>query len=203
METEGIQKGFPKEEPQHNEPIKDMDLESVKAKEETAGETNATQISPANEKEKGMCSVFPQPPLLFPDQNIDSHHVNSSLSPKHKKDTIENIDASMGGNDIDSISAAMPSLDLNCEDVWPPLIPSIPHIPCPYNLRYLGGKSGSSGSVGGLGEMGPQGLSKNKRGRKSNLSKAKLKAKLDVANGKQHSITGVLRAVQTPENVIK
>lgn len=35
------------------------------------------------------------------------------------------------------------------------------------------------------------------------MSKAKLKAKLDVADGKQYSIPGVLRAAQPPVDVLK
>ena len=97
----------------------------------------------------------------------------------------------------------MPSLDLKCEEKWPPLVSPVQHTPCPYNLRSMGLKLGPSGVVGGLGHSTSHGFAKNKRGRKSDLSKAKLKAKLDVADGKQHYIPGVLRVVQTPESVIK
>lgn len=150
-----------------------------------------------------MCSDFSPSPFLFSDQNKDTSHLISPLPCKHKKGIIGNIAASLGGTDIESILAAMPSLDLNTEDVLPPPVSSVLHTPCPYNLRSLGGKPGLSGSVGGIGQLPPQGHTKNKRGSKSDLSKDKLKAKFDVADRKQQSITGVLRAVQTPENVIK
>lgn len=171
----------------------------MEAKEETVRDSIADQ-NLAKDPEKGMCSDLP---LQFPEHNSESLHKMPSLSHNQNEGLNENKDTSMGEPDIETISAAMPSLDLNCEDVWPPLVPPVPHTPCPYNLRSSGGKPGSSGSVRGLGQLVPQGFSKNKRGQKSDLSKAKLKAKLDVDDGKQHSIPGVLRAVQTPDFVIK
>jgi len=106
-------------------------------------------------------------------------------------------------SNIETIANAFPSLDINCEENWPPLTipPSRPH--CPYNLRSLGGKLDDQGTSGGLGLIPPQNSYKNKRGRKSDMSKAKLKAKLDVADGKQYSIPGVLRAAHPLEGVIK
>lgn len=94
-------------------------------------------------------------------------------------------------------------LDLNCVKHWPPLSPPVQNTPCPYNLRSLGNKVDQNETFGGLGRLSTQGVSRGKRGRKSDLSKAKLKAQLDVADGKQFSIPGVLRAVQTPELVKK
>jgi len=67
----------------------------------------------------------------------------------------------------------------------------------------MGFKQDQSEACSGLGLYPSQGPQRGKRGRKSNLSKAKLKAKIDVADGKQFSIPGVLRAVQTPEPVKK
>ena len=41
------------------------------------------------------------------------------------------------------------------------------------------------------------------RGRKSDLSKAQVRAKMDVADGKQMSISGVLRAVKPYVEAVK
>ena len=93
--------------------------------------------------------------------------------------------------------------DLNCDKHWPPLSPRAQKTPCPYNLRSLGNKADQNVAFGGLDRTSIQGVIRGKRGRKSDISKAKLKAKLDVADGKQVSILGALRAVQTPEQVKK
>lgn len=97
----------------------------------------------------------------------------------------------------------MSALDPPCEDDLPHPTSSVLQSPCPYNLRSHDCKHVITDSVGGIGELLSQGQFKNKRGRKSNLAKGKINAKFDVVDGKQQSITGVLRAVQTPENVIK
>ena len=104
---------------------------------------------------------------------------------------------------IEDISAAMPSLDLNFEGVSLNPAPSALHPSCPYNLRSLDSKPISSGLVGGIGFLPSQSQKRKKRGQKSNLSMAQIKAKFDIADGKHKSITGVLRAVQGPENVVK
>jgi len=105
-------------------------------------------------------------------------------------------------------SKALPSQNQNCED--PSKLSqtsgsssSVRH----YNLRSHSKKSATlqivPESVGGLCPESSKSISKKGRGRKSLLSKAQAKAKFDVADGKQMSIPGVLRAAKTPEMVIK
>jgi len=202
METEGIQKEAATEEPQPHESVKASEDQPEDAKEENVKDSSA-DLPPVKEPEKGMCSDPPSLPIHCPEHFSVSHHDSPSFLPSLNDGINKILDIPEGSPDIDTLSAAMPSLDLNSEEVWPPLVPPVPLTPCPYNLRSMVGKSGSSSSVGGLGIMTSQSLPKNKRGRISDLSKAKLKAKLDVANGKQHSILGVLRAVQSPLSVIK
>ena len=128
--------------------------------------------------------------------------MEESLSPKSpcnifisNNGIIENLEVTTVETGIENISAVMPSLDLNCEDVSPHPAPSALHPSCPYNLRSLDSKPVSSESVGGLGLFPSPSQKRKKRGRKSKLSMAQIKAKFDVADGKQQSITGVLRAV--------
>ena len=140
---------------------------------------------PSNDPESGKCSrpSHTSPPV--PDNCSVSMNILSSCHLSHNDDHITNIEPDKISPEINSILDALPSLDLNCEDAWPPLVPPASHTPCPYNLRSMGGKSGSSGVVGGLGHSSSQAPAKNKRGRHSHLSKAQFKAKLDVADGKQ------------------
>jgi len=109
---------------------------------------------------------------------------------------------------IDNLTAAIPSIELNCEDgshvsLEPSSSPPVRH----YNLRSLRKKPNSNPeileSVGGLGTVSSRSFKKKVRGRKSNLSKAQVKAKFDMADGKQLSIPGALRAAVTPEAIIK
>lgn len=171
--------------------------------EEEIAKDNPAEEPQSIDHEIGMCSGPPLSPHLAPEHTSVSMQCSPAFPPPHDEGPNETIDPSSLSPDINSISAAMPSLDLNCEDAWPPLVPPVPHTQCPYNLRSLGGKSGKPGVVGGLGQSTSQGSAKNKRGRQSHLSKAKLKAKLDVADGKQYSIPGVLRAVQPHDYVVK
>lgn len=105
---------------------------------------------------------------------------------------------------IESITATIPSLDLNYEDAplgLKYLVPSTPA--CHYILRSLDKKHVIPKPDGGLGPSSSQAFKRKARGRKSNLSKAQVKAKYDVADGKQMSIPGALRAENPKENVIK
>jgi len=120
-----------------------------------------------------------------------------------ENNAVENMDHILIYPNVDTIAEALPDLDINCEYQWPPLSHSAARSLCPYNLRSMGGKQSDSGTLGGLGQTSSQSCSKNKRGRKSDMSKAKLKAKPDVADGKQYSIPGVLRAAHPPERVKK
>jgi len=109
---------------------------------------------------------------------------------------------------IESLTAAIPSIDLNCEDVSPNgLGPVLSSPVCHYNLRSLDKKHGRKfeipDQVGGLAPSSSQVFIRKARGRKSNLSKAQVKAKFDVADGKQMSIPGALRAANPLENVLK
>lgn len=100
---------------------------------------------------------------------------------------------------IENITAALPTIDLNCEE--PPLASAllVPSPSRPYNLRSLSKKSdvslASCEPVGGLGPSSSCSVKKG-RGRKTNLSKAQVKAKIDAADGKQMLISGALRAVK-------
>lgn len=105
---------------------------------------------------------------------------------------------------VDNIIAVIPSLDLNCDDDPNKKEDSVPSSSvCHYNLRSLDKKLVILDSIGGLGLTSPQTFKRKARGRKSNLSKAQVKANFDVADGKQMSIPGALRAVNPYENVIK
>jgi len=72
-----------------------------------------------------------------------------------------------------------------------------------YNLRPLATRKGKELVAGGLAtdevSIGPKKL----RGRKSDLSKAKMKAIIDIAGGKQLSLPEVLRAKQSPPEGFK
>ena len=117
---------------------------------------------------------------------------------------VENHDVNYVENCVDDISAAIPSLDLNREDDPYEEANSNPSHPvCHYNLRSLDKKPETLETVGGIGLTPPPSLKRKIRGRKSNLSKAQVKAKFDVADGKQMSITGALRAAITPDLVVK
>ena len=72
-----------------------------------------------------------------------------------------------------------------------------------YNLRSLDKKPEAVDTIGGIGMEIPQASRKKTRGRKSLLSKAQVKAKYDMEDGKQMSISGVLRAAKPCEKVSK
>ena len=79
----------------------------------------------------------------------------------------------------------------------PPPPPCIPKKP-PYNLRSMTKKSLKGEVIGGLESnpilVGPRKM----QGTKSNLSKAQVKEKIDIVDGKQLSLSGVLRVAQAP-----
>ena len=105
-------------------------------------------------------------------------------------------------NFVENITAAIPSIDLNCEDEPPEEAKLVSaSLICHYNLISLDKKPERLGSFGGIGRTSPQ--IKKVRGRKSSLSNAKVRAKIDVADGKQMTIHGALRAVNPQETVIK
>ena len=52
--------------------------------------------------------------------------------------------------------------------------------------------------IGGLESLPISVGLRNMRGRISNLSKVQVRAKIDIADGTQRSLSGVLRAAQTP-----
>ena len=102
---------------------------------------------------------------------------------------------------LDSIITSFPPSSFPSPiDVVPepdPYLSGIPKSPA-YNLRSLMNRPWRREAIGGLESnhvpFGPRKL----RGRKSNLSKAQLKHKIDIADGKHRSLSGVLRAVQPP-----
>lgn len=163
----------------------------------------AAQITNLDEDSKGMNLD----PLSSP--NLISDSFNKCLVPDSANCMPENIDSIkiLEGENvetcIDLISAAIPALDLNCEGCSSEPPPLVPLPSCPYNLRSLDHKSDPQSSVGGIDQALPQSQPRKKRGRKSSLSMAQVKAKHDVADGKQLSIPGALRAVQGPEKVPK
>lgn len=110
-------------------------------------------------------------------------------------------------HNIENLSDALPSLNLNCEDFPPLSMGNGSSTARHYNLRSHSKKPGCSSElsepVGGLGTETPKSISKKGRGRKSMLSKTQAKAIFDVADGKQMTIPGALRAAKPPETVLK
>jgi len=184
---------------------KEPELDFDKTKAEKSEEPAPSQKSIESEGAMGMCLDSISPPIL------NSETIEVCTTPKSpcnnfisdNNERVEKHDVTTVEIGIEDISAAMPSLDLNFEGVSLNPAPSALHPSCPYNLRSLDSKPISSGLVGGIGFLPSQSQKRKKRGRKSNLSIAQIKAKFDVDDGKQQSITGVLRAVQGPENVVK
>lgn len=105
---------------------------------------------------------------------------------------------------IETITTSIPKIDLNYEgsslssSKTESKIP-VPKSKCHYNLRSLDKRLMAEGPIGGIGMEIPQTSRKKSRGRKSLLSKAKVKAKYDMEDGKQMSITGVLRVAKPCE----
>lgn len=202
MAEEGIQVSARQEDPQNNMAEVNAGTTPMEAEAEQVKEAPASD-QPHTEPESGMCSESPRPSIPVSENVSASMKLLSSCHPSQIDDQPVNKVPVINSPEVNSISDAMPSLDLNCKDAWPPLVSPAPKTPCPYNLRSLGGNPVSSGVMGGLSTSSSQALVKNKRGRHSHLSKAQLKAKLDVADGKQYSIPGVLRAAQPSESVLR
>jgi hypothetical protein len=74
-----------------------------------------------------------------------------------------------------------------------------------YQLRFrtISSIGHQDASLQGLGLNPPTGSSSKGRGRKLFLSKAQSRAAMDVAAGRQISISGALRALPTPEGFSK
>lgn len=108
---------------------------------------------------------------------------------------------------VDSIIMSIPQLNLNCERVLDKkseekCVPLF--VAKHYNLCSHDKKPVSMEPVGGLGMDLTLSSMQKPRGRKSNLSKAQVKAKFDMVDGKKMSIPGVLRVVKPcMEEVIK
>ena len=101
---------------------------------------------------------------------------------------------------LDSINTSFPpSSPIGFVPEPDPSLSGLPEKP-PYNLRFLVNKPWRREAIGGLElnhvPVGPRNL----RGRKSNLSKAKIKSKLDIVDGKRRSPSRVLRAMQSPSH---
>lgn len=179
-----------------------VELQSVDAAVEAEQNIPPAQPLPSEEA-TGKCTI----PHNLSSQDLDQ----SNLLPHDIQTTSFPPLANQSGGvvseaspyDPESLSGELPFPDLKCAQTWPPLTPPAQNVPCPYNLRSMGIKHDQSEACSGLGHYPSLGPQRGKRGRKSDLSKAKLKAKIDVADGKQFSIPGVLRAVQTPEPVKK
>ena len=107
---------------------------------------------------------------------------------------------------LDSIITSIPDLSI---DPCPQLPSGLDELPPSererklYNLIPREKKVSLLEVVEGLGNLADSPSKPKLRGRKYNLSKAQLKAKLDIADGKQISLTGVLRVVQASGNVHK
>eukprot|EP00253_Pinus_taeda_P024932 PITA_24932 len=174
------------QDPQLRRANKDLELGGAKAIMEITVETPATQNSIESEGAKGMCLDPKFSPILnskinkdrlvpkSPSKNFISN-INELIE-SHERNTVENC--------IEIISAAIPSLDLNCEGASTNPIPPAHHPTFPYNLRSLDNKPNPLDTVGGIGFSPPPSLKRKKRGRKSNLSMAQIKGKHDVADGK-------------------
>ena len=116
-------------------------------------------------------------------------------------------------NDLSTLNLSFSSLDsviLSIPDLSGPsssIAVEAPQVPCsqnsdsdllPYNLRPRENRGGSGLAVGGLASNPVVIGARKLRGRKSNLSKAQSKTVVDIADGKQMSLTGVLRAERPP-----
>lgn len=106
-------------------------------------------------------------------------------------------------NCIEIISATIPSIDLNCDGCCLETSSQALQPLCPYNLRSQDNKPIPMSSMGGIDPSTSQSQPGKKRGRKSKLSMAQVQEKFDVVDRKQQSITGALRAVQSPVSVLK
>ena len=97
---------------------------------------------------------------------------------------------------VDSIITSIPKIDLNCEGV-PGEEEGVRRGPLPgSNYYYLCShdkKSTPLETVWGLGMDLSLSNKRKSRGRKTNLPKAQIRAKIDIADGKQMSISEVLR----------
>ena len=158
--------------------------------------TRATQTSMTLSPPSSLCSSAFLSPLEISDPGPSKQLQNDFLDLNIIQASIDSI-----------IMSIMPS------SVSPPpvskcvTIPSLPRVSPPktppYNLRSLANRTGKGLVIGGLASdpvsIGPRKL----RGRKSYLSKAQLKAKLDIADGKQRSLSGVLRAAQPPSQGLR
>lgn len=179
---------------------KESNLEKVSAKEHLPERT-----SQPSEGVMGMCSDSSIPPVHIV-ESMDvcmEHSLSNNFVSSLKKNSILNHEEINVRPVIEDISAALPSLDLNSEGVSNDPGPSALLPSCPYNLRSLDQNAITHVSVGGIGPLPSQSQSRKKRGRKSNFSMAQIKAKFDVADGKQQSIPGALRAAHPLEEVIK
>ena len=116
-------------------------------------------------------------------------------------------------SDLSALNLSLPPLDsviLSVPEVSGPPSSSVmidPSPPCsrptvseplPYNLRPRADRRGSGLVVGGLASNPIVIGARKMRGRKSNLSIAQSKVVVDIADGKQMSLTGVLRAERPP-----
>ena len=107
---------------------------------------------------------------------------------------------------VDSITSSIPKINLNCEEILNEICEvktSPSKSTCHYNLCSLDKKLVSGEPVEGLGMDTSQASLRKPKGRNSYLSMAQVKEKFDVADGKQLSIPGVLRAAKPCKGVTK
>jgi len=190
--TEGVH-------PQEDDALAQTEEAPIQAAENLSGvEEPHGEITEAAAIDLSGKQTIPPNSVCFPESNTV---LSSMESPLHSncKDICKNIE---------QIIADIPSIDLNSEVISLDFLVTGGSTPARiYNLRSLSKKTDPSPDLGDpVGGLGPSSSkpSQNKgRGRKSELSKAQVKAKLDVADGKQRLISGVLRAAKPPEAVIK
>ena len=96
--------------------------------------------------------------------------------------------------------------DINLSLAMDNIITTIPKLSLgtiPYNLRPSDKKMMENEMFGGIGKATPIEKTRRNRGRKSDLSKDQLNVVIDIVDGRQLPLKGVLRAAVSPYLVTK
>lgn len=178
-------------------------LEQLQAQK--ASQANST-VGFVAEPQTGMPIFLPSSLCSSYMENVSASMLSGSSGCLQKEFSCLNLNPQL----IDSLVVTVPlpsgdplaSLSASCHSCSN-LDPAPPPTAPPYNLRSLSLRIGKETAPGGLEQdivpIGPR----KSRGRKSNLSKAKQKAIIDIVDGKQKSLTGVLRAAKPPSVSLK
>lgn len=171
----------------------------------TASQTTST----AETTGVSQVGMPPSPPFSLFSSILASAYAGSKPGPSRQLQ-MEFSSLNLNSHPVDSLIVSVP---------FPSRVPSPspvePLVPCetlelvpssavpPYNLRSLANRHGKDIALGGLEQdlvpIGPRKL----RGRKSNVSDAQHKAIMDIIDGKQKSMTRVLRATKLPPDILK